>query len=90
MCRPGNPRPVVVPGGRASQPCTTDSTAWIYQGDWGGGRWPRYLVALYWACTTMTTTGFGDIHARNEAEEAVAILAMLAGQLLFGFALAFR
>ncbi|XP_042465861.1 potassium channel KAT3-like [Zingiber officinale] len=30
--------------------------------------WIRYVTALYWSITTLTTTGYGDLHAENIRE----------------------
>ncbi|KAG6483573.1 hypothetical protein ZIOFF_060221 [Zingiber officinale] len=30
--------------------------------------WIRYVTAIYWSITTITTTGYGDLHAENTRE----------------------
>ncbi|CAD5165552.1 unnamed protein product [Musa acuminata subsp. malaccensis] len=30
--------------------------------------WLRYVTAIYWSITTLTTTGYGDLHAENTRE----------------------
>ncbi|WOH03750.1 hypothetical protein DCAR_0623150 [Daucus carota subsp. sativus] len=37
----------------------------------------RYLTSMYWSITTMTTTGYGDLHATNNAEMLFDIMYML-------------
>ncbi len=44
-----------------------------------------YVCALYWAVTTVTTTGFGDIVPANNAERVVAIVAMLVSAAYYGY-----
>ncbi|CBI23771.3 unnamed protein product, partial [Vitis vinifera] len=39
--------------------------------------WIRYISALYWSITTMTTVGYGDMHAVNTMEMIFIIFYML-------------
>jgi hypothetical protein len=39
--------------------------------------WTRYVTALYWSITTLTTTGYGDLHAENPREMLFDICYML-------------
>ncbi|KAF3451119.1 hypothetical protein FNV43_RR07208 [Rhamnella rubrinervis] len=39
--------------------------------------WNRYVTALYWSITTLTTTGYGDLHAENPREMLFDIFYML-------------
>ena len=46
-----------------------------------------YVASLYWAAATMSSTGYGDIHAHNTASQLIAIAVMLTGLLLYGYCL---
>ncbi|XP_074579118.1 potassium channel KAT3-like [Curcuma longa] len=39
--------------------------------------WTRYVTAMYWSMTTLTTTGYGDLHAENTGEMLFDIFYML-------------
>ncbi|CAM0880363.1 unnamed protein product [Alopecurus aequalis] len=39
--------------------------------------WVRYVTAIYWSITTLTTTGYGDLHAENPREMSFSICFML-------------
>ncbi|KAG8053004.1 hypothetical protein GUJ93_ZPchr0001g29579 [Zizania palustris] len=39
--------------------------------------WVRYVTATYWSITTLTTTGYGDLHAENPREMLFSICYML-------------
>ncbi|KAF8408914.1 hypothetical protein HHK36_004984 [Tetracentron sinense] len=39
--------------------------------------WVRYVTAMYWSITTLTTTGYGDLHAENPREMLFDIFYML-------------
>mmetsp|Transcript_60993 Transcript_60993/g.141016 ORF Transcript_60993/g.141016 Transcript_60993/m.141016 type:complete len:625 (-) Transcript_60993:201-2075(-) len=43
----------------------------------------RYIACMYWAFTTMTTVGYGDISARTDMERVWAIISMIIGGLMF-------
>lgn len=39
--------------------------------------WNRYIMSMYWSITTLTTTGYGDLHAENPIEMMFCIVYML-------------
>ncbi|CAL9755370.1 unnamed protein product [Musa acuminata subsp. burmannicoides] len=39
--------------------------------------WVRYVTSLYWSITTLSTVGYGDLHAQNTWEMAFTIVYML-------------
>lgn len=39
--------------------------------------WDRYITSLYWSIVTLTTTGYGDLHAENPREMLFDIFYML-------------
>jgi len=47
----------------------------------------QYLYAVYWALTTLTTVGYGDITPTNNMERLYSLFALLLGALVFGYML---
>jgi len=45
----------------------------------------RYVAALYWAFTTMTTVGYGDVTPMNDEERVYFSIIMIIGATVFGF-----
>ena len=50
------------------------------------GPWALYSVSVYWAVMTITSIGYGDIHAadKNISEQVVNTFLMLAGAIIWG------
>ena len=46
-----------------------------------------YTTAFYWVATTMSQTGYGDIHAHLIFEYILSILVMTIGFMVFNFSL---
>eukprot|EP00002_Diphylleia_rotans_P025219 TRINITY_DN4986_c0_g1_i6.p1 TRINITY_DN4986_c0_g1~~TRINITY_DN4986_c0_g1_i6.p1 ORF type:complete len:1636 (+),score=306.35 TRINITY_DN4986_c0_g1_i6:100-5007(+) len=44
----------------------------------------QYTTSLYWSIVVLTTVGYGDITAQNDAEKFVAICTMLTGAFFYG------
>lgn len=45
----------------------------------------QYANSIYWAFTTMTTVGYGDINPANNGERIMAMFTMLLGASVFGY-----
>jgi len=45
----------------------------------------EYLAALYWAMTTMTTVGYGDVIPQTDVERIYAMVAMVIGGSFYGY-----
>eukprot|EP01135_Chromosphaera_perkinsii_P004900 Nk52_evm5s304 gene=Nk52_evmTU5s304 len=67
--------------------------SWIRQGNSGIGEGQhddngkQYTYCIYWAVTTLTTTGYGDITPQNSSEMIYGMVVMALGKLYFGFIL---
>eukprot|EP00941_MAST-03F_sp_MAST-3F-sp1_P003886 g3886.t1 len=48
-------------------------------------RGEQYVASLYWAFTTMTTVGYGDVVPTNTNERIYVIFAQMAGTTIFGY-----
>lgn len=49
----------------------------------------KYTVSLYWAITTISTTGYGDITPQNEGEFLFSLFIMILGSMFFGYLLTY-
>lgn len=47
--------------------------------------WHRYIASLYFAFTTLTTVGFGDIHANNPREMLFCMFCQILGVAWYAF-----
>jgi len=64
--------------------CKVDS--WIVKnGFTDHGLSSAYIDSLYWAVTTMTTTGYGDITPGNDLERVIGLIAMTMGIVFYGY-----
>ncbi|CAK9022743.1 unnamed protein product [Durusdinium trenchii] len=45
----------------------------------------KYVAAIYWVFTTMTTVGYGDFFPMNNWERAFAVVVMIIGATVFGY-----
>ncbi|CAN0573553.1 unnamed protein product, partial [Ectocarpus sp. 12 AP-2014] len=45
----------------------------------------RYVASIYWAFTTMTTVGYGDIVVTTTVERCFCVVGMLIGATVFGY-----
>jgi len=63
-------------------------TSWWKEVNLDGGdstKTDQYIASVYWAFTTMTTVGYGDIHPRSDGERIYATIAMIFGATMFGY-----
>jgi hypothetical protein len=45
-----------------------------------------YCTSFYYTISTITTVGYGDLHAENVFERGISILIMIIGVISFSFA----
>ena len=68
-----------------------DTVTWVSSYDDGSALdappTQQYLYSVYWALTTLTTVGYGDITPSNDTERLYSLFALLTGALVFGFML---
>ncbi|KAJ3354426.1 Kinesin-like protein kif27 [Entophlyctis luteolus] len=57
----------------------------VVNGNWTASEWSIYVQSLYWTVTTMTTTGYGDITAKNDGERVFSLVTMILGVLFYGY-----
>jgi len=59
-----------------------DCVSWITSGNYyDSSLLHRYITALYWSVTTLTTVGYGDISGGTTLEKIYSILMMICGVL---------
>ncbi|CAG9334939.1 unnamed protein product [Blepharisma stoltei] len=65
-----------------------DPDSWIVTNDYlDKNSYTKYLAAFYWAMTTFTSIGYGDIYASTIPEKIVAILWMAIGVYFLSFSI---
>jgi CRP-like cAMP-binding protein len=58
---------------------------WNADGIDGNDKATAYLASVYWALTTTTTVGYGDIRPVNDTERLVACITMICGTTMFSY-----
>jgi len=59
---------------------------WVYREHLEGSqRWVQYISSMYWAFSTLTTVGYGDISARTPQEQTFSMVMMLVGVTWYAY-----
>lgn len=72
-------------GGLGCDPTAPPATWWDGMGYDDDDEANKYLTSIYWAFTTITTVGYGDITPTNTGERIYAIVVMVGGATVFGY-----
>ena len=66
--------------------CTVSGWVSGFEDDWGADAdvRTRWLRSFYWAMTTLTTVGYGDVSPTTSTEMIFGVLAELIGTIVFG------
>lgn len=74
-----------------THPSSPEEATWVSTYDGGaaleGEVSEQYLFAIYWALTTLTTVGYGDITPTNDFERTFVTCSLLIGSLVFAYIL---
>lgn len=58
---------------------------WTSYDDVRRNTWSEYISAIYWAMTTITTVGYGDITPSSDAERVYTTISMVVGGAFYGY-----
>ncbi|KAJ3117841.1 Kinesin-like protein kif27 [Physocladia obscura] len=86
-CPHGTPESCLSPSwvSGSTDPSVVSVPALVSNGEWTCSEWSIYVQSLYWTVTTMTTTGYGDITAKNDGERVFALFTMIIGVLFYAY-----
>jgi hyperpolarization activated cyclic nucleotide-gated potassium channel 2 len=63
-----------------------EGISWLVEGQYNDEtQIAKYVNSLYFALTTMTSCGYGDIHPTSSGERCIAMIAMLTSSGIFAF-----
>nr|XP_018667906.1 uncharacterized protein LOC100185773 [Ciona intestinalis] len=68
--------------------CRFGSWAWVFDIGYITNKGQDYIKTMYWASTTMTSTGYGDISASTTSGRMFALGTMIIGTVMYGWLVA--